>query len=359
MNMKNIMSKGWQTALILIATATVAAGVTTNGSVPEPGALNYVEGQVSLDGQSLSPKSVHGESLEPNQVLETGSGNAEVLLTPGVFLRVGNNTEVRMISPDLADTRVQLVNGKAMLEVAELFKQNNLGVVVNGATTQIEKQGLYAFNASQPSAAVLDGEARVFVQDQSIKLKKGHEINLSGTQSLKAYKVDKAALNNDSLYRWSELRSEYEAAANVDAARTVIVNGGWYGAGWYWDPFWSMYSFLPGNGILYSPFGWGFYSPGWVAYAPYYFGRYPVIAGRTGYARAGGTVASRGMVGQLPAGSRPAYLSRGASTGVPRLMVSPRPTATPGMTAPRALAAPSMSMGGFRGGFSGVRGGRR
>ena len=68
------------------------------------------------------------------------------------------------------------------------------------------------------------------------------------------------------------------AEANIDTAQTVVVNGGWYGPGWYWDPFWNFYSFLPGNGILYSPFGWGFYSPGWAWRAPHYY-HYPGVGG--------------------------------------------------------------------------------
>ncbi|MBV8807880.1 MAG: hypothetical protein JO033_04325 [Acidobacteriaceae bacterium] len=50
--------------------------------------------------------------------------------------------------------------------------------------------------------------------------------------------------------------------------------GGWYGPGWYWDPFWSGYAFLPASGFVYSPFGWGFYSPGFVYAAPLHYGFY-------------------------------------------------------------------------------------
>ena len=54
----------------------------------------------------------------------------------------------------------------------------------------------------------------------------------------------------------------------------VFVGGGsyWDGPGWYWNPYWDMYGFIPGDGIWYSPFGWPFYSP-WVAlYAPGWYG---------------------------------------------------------------------------------------
>jgi len=81
------------------------------------------------------------------------------------------------------------------------------------------------------------------------------------------------------LYRWGSLRSAYLAEASVDQARTYIVSGwygpSWLGAGWYWDPWFGSYTFIPADGILYSPFGWGFYSPLWVYRAPgFYYGHF-------------------------------------------------------------------------------------
>jgi len=45
---------------------------------------------------------------------------------------------------------------------------------------------------------------------------------------------------------------------------------GWWGSDWYWDPWFDAFTFIPGDGIFYSPFGWGFYSPWWVYGAPFY-----------------------------------------------------------------------------------------
>ena len=274
--MKALWRTGWQTALIVLAAA--ASGMAKPTVMPSPGTINYVEGQVALNGQALSANSAGSALLEPNQLLDTGRGKAEMLLTPGVFFRVGDNSEVRMVSSGLADTSVELVKGSGMLEVTELFKENNLAVLVSGATTRIEKRGLYDFNADQPSVSVLDGKATVSEGSAHVKLGKGHEALLSNGQALKSDKVNKEAVETDPLYRWSSLRSQYEAEANINTAQTVVVNGGWYGPGWYWDPFWNFYSFLPGDGILYSPFGWGLYSPGWAWHAPHYY-HYPGVGG--------------------------------------------------------------------------------
>ena len=49
------------------------------------GALNYVEGQTSINGQSLDAKPVGVTALGTGELLTTGNGRAEFLLTPAFF----------------------------------------------------------------------------------------------------------------------------------------------------------------------------------------------------------------------------------------------------------------------------------
>jgi hypothetical protein len=283
---------GVLTACVLLAIPAAAA------SSAIPGTLNYVEGQVAVAGQTVTSHSVGTIQVEPNQVLETGEGRAELLLTPGVFLRVGPNSSVRLISPGLADTRVEMLRGQAFVEVAELFKDNNLWVMMNGTSTRLAKEGLYAFNADTRMVQVFDGQALVQQNDQSMELKKGHELTLGGPWKA-AHFDPKSLAAQGPLYAWSNLRSEYEAEASMQSARTVFVGGGeyWDGPGWYWNPYWDMYGFIPGDGIWYSPFGWPFYSP-WVAYGyafPYGFRGYGHGFVGTGHGHvSGGAIASGG-----------------------------------------------------------------
>jgi hypothetical protein len=269
--------------MVLLAGASLAMADTKSMAVP--GTVNYVEGQVALDGQTLPVKQNGSTLLGTNQVLDTGQGKAEMLLTPGVYFRLGDNSEVRMVSPGLADTRVELVKGTAMLEVDQLYKENDLSVVVGATTTRIDKEGLYDFQAQPGDIRVLDGKATVYEGDAHTNLKKGHEVLLANA-ALKSQSLNQEAVETDALYRWSKLRGQYEADANVNMAYSVSAYGGWYGPGWYWDPFWSFYSFLPGDGFFYNPFGWGFYSPGFVWGHPGLFGggryHYPVVAAHAG-----------------------------------------------------------------------------
>lgn len=321
--------------------ATAGLAMADNGNMPPPGTLNYVEGQVLVQGQAQSPKSVGSTYVGPNQDLQTRNGNAEMLLTPGVYLRLGHDSEVKMLSPGLADTKVQLTRGSAMVEVDELFKQNNLDVQVDNSTTHLEKKGLYDFNANPGSVRVLDGKAVIFEEDAHVTLTKGREALLAEAQTPIKRKFDKQAVETDPLYRWSVLRSEYATQSNINAADALVSDGGWWGPGWYWDPFWADFAFMPGFGMMWGPFGYPFFSPWAVGLAPYY--------GFYGYGGFGGY---RGGYRYPVAGGR-------FKAGVPPLAHVPRAGSAGFRALPRSMAGNRMSMaggmrsGGFAGGFHG------
>ncbi len=305
--MKGQIKDGLKLTAVLLVTATLALaqasmsapgpyGPASNavpyGQAPAqrqgvPGTINYVEGQAMLNGQPLGPGAAGYSVAQPNQPIETQAGYVEVLLTPGAFLRIGPGSEVVMQSLGLANVQVQVVHGSAMVEVADLVKGTLMQVNMNGATTQVEKRGLYEFDANQQLVRVLDGKAKILDASRVKTIDKGDQVVLTNA-NLKSHSFDKQVAQADPLYIWSSARSQAEAQANVAVARNVEVYGGFYGPGWYWDPFWSEYAFLPGAGFLYSPFGWGFYSPAFVYGAPFYHGFY----GRGHYGRVGGVSAS-------------------------------------------------------------------
>ena len=272
-------------AALLSAPAWASNNASSNQAVP--GTLNYVEGQAFFADQPLDHSSIGKATLEVGQYANTDTGKAEILLTPGVFLREGDNTSVKMMAAGLEDTELNVMQGHAMVEVDQIYPQNDLRIVEGNATARIMKPGLYDFDLQQNQMRVFDGEAMIQDGDKQIKLKSGHELAVAANAPEKAEKFDKKAMNGDDLYRWSSLRSDYEAEANVDAARIVVADGwgsgywgaglwgpGWGWGGWDWDPWFGAYTFMPWNGIFYSPFGWGFYSPGLVYRAPFYGGHF-------------------------------------------------------------------------------------
>jgi hypothetical protein len=236
-----------------------------------PGTLNYIEGQAAMGGQSLDGKSV-GVELGEGQSITTLDGKVEILLTPGVFLRLGPNSSAKLVAAGLADIQVQLDQGHAMIEVDEIFPQNHLRLIQGSFAIDLQKKGLYEFDAVANRIRVFDGEAAATNASRRIEVKSGHELNTAAGSELKARGFDKK-VSEDDLYNWSRLRSSYLAEANISEARTYVAGAGFYGAGWYWNPWYSAYTFIPGDGFFFNPFGWGFYSP-WVVYRAPYFGFY-------------------------------------------------------------------------------------
>jgi hypothetical protein len=238
-----------------------------------PGLLNYVEGQVSVNTELIDPESMPPPQLHPGDSLTTEQGKAELLLTPGVFLRVGDNSSVKMISPGLANTVVELDKGHAIVEVDNIFKQNDIRVIEGAANVRLLKTGLYDFDLRQNQLRVFDGKAKVEIAGHEIAVKREHDLDFTNPSALKSQKFDQLAYENDDLYRWSSLRSAYLAEANVDMGAMYAANAGagWDGGAWYWDPWFDAYTFVPGDGIFYSPFGWGFYAP-WLCFEAPFFG---------------------------------------------------------------------------------------
>jgi hypothetical protein len=269
---------------MILAGLTSLPAVAANSALP--GTVNYVEGNVALGNETLNTKSVGSAAVEPGQTLVTNNGKAEMLLTPGVFLRLGNDSAAQLVSGNLTNTEVRLDRGSAMIEVDELHKQNDLRVADNGATTQLKKPGIYEFDAENAKVLVFKGEAEVQEGDQHQKVKGGHEVVLTA-EKLKSTDFNKKQAESSDLYRFSSLRSQYIGEASADAAQ-VYVGSAW-GPGWFWDPWFSAYTFFPGMGFAYSPFGygWGFYSPAWVGYygAPAYYRHGFVTGGRYGNVR--------------------------------------------------------------------------
>jgi hypothetical protein len=295
--MKGQLTGALKTAAVLLITSTLGFAQGPQMSARHgqgmPGTINYVEGQASLAGQPLGSNAAGYAIAQPNQAIDTQAGYVEVLLTPGAFLRIGHNSEVVLPSLGLANIQIQVVRGSAMVEAADLVKDTVMQVNMGGATTQIEKRGLYEFDANQQLVRVLDGKAKVLEAGNVKQVGKGDQVILTAA-NLKTHGFEKQVAEADPLYVWSAARSQAEARANVQIASNIAVAGGWYGPGWYWDPFWAGYAFLPAYGYLYSPFGFGFYAPGFVYAAPFYRGYFA----RGYYGHVGGVAAYHGFAGR-------------------------------------------------------------
>ncbi len=253
------------------------------------GVVQYVEGRAYLNDQLVEPKFGQFPDIKENQEFRTEEGRAEVLLTPGVFMRLGENSSIRMLSTHLTDTKVEVLSGSAMIECNDVPKDNSIQAIYKGNAIRFEKQGLYRIESEPARLKVYEGEAVVTDSAGQLTLRRGKETSLAGV--LVAESFDRK--DQDSLYSWSDRRAAYVSQANIASANAVSGSGsGGYGYGnglfgnglyggynglgygpafqgdWMFNPMFGMYTYMPYSGFGYSPFGYTYYSPSTVAYAP-------------------------------------------------------------------------------------------
>jgi hypothetical protein len=336
-------------SVLLIGSLAAAHAMAQMAISAKSGLISYIEGRVLLGQESVAVKSGGRLSeVKPEQTLRTEEGRAEILLTPGVILRLGENSAVKMIANRLEDTRVELTSGSAVVEATEIDKAHAVTLLVGQASVGLRKMALLSLNA-QAGIRMFKGEAQIIAGGEAQILREGRQ--LPAATPFAVTKFDKT--ETDPLYRWANRRSEIVAMANIASARTLqsdLRSGsplglGFQQGGWFYNPYFGMFTYIPLSGMLRSPFGFFYYSPGVVnryynqvlqAALPV---QAPAIGGAMGGPRfdsnLGYTVNTRGgMAGVVP--SAPVS---GGSAGVP------------------AAAAPAPSRGDAGGGVRGGGGG--
>lgn len=331
----------------------------------QSGTVQYVEGTVYANGQLVERKFGQFPALRRGEELRTEDGRAELLLTPGAFLRISDHSSVRMLSNSLADTRVEVLTGSVLVECDELLKDNAVSLVYQGETVQLEKRGLYRLNTAPAELRVYDGEAVLQSASGETRLKPGKKASLDG--ALTAQRFDRK-LDIDDFYQWSSQRSSNLAYATISTSQSVLNTGSpWHTGGWMWSSLLDEYTYLPGAGLLYSPFGWGFWSPLYMGYyyTPVYYGGSPATAagtalgngksGRTPPGTAGGGTATNprgGTARPVPVfGARASSLPGSSYGGVAAMGVGFRSSTSAGFAGFPAANA-TANGGGFSGGSS-------
>jgi len=312
------------------------------------GTVTWTEGQVFLDDQVVEATPTKFPEVKENSVFRTEAGRAEILLTPGTVMHIGENASFKMISTRLIDTRLELRAGSAVINAAELGKDSNITVVCKDGTVALSRAGHYRFDTEPARVKVFAGSADVKLGESHIEVGTGKMLALAG-QMATAEKFDKDEL--DSLDNWAARRDEMIAMANVSSARQVynggVYTGGGGGSGggtWSWNPWFGLYTWIPMMGRYCDPYyGYCYYSPNTVNRVFYRPPVYPTNGGLGGFS--------------------PSYPTMGStSTGYSGTMassvsssVSSAPAAASSSAGSTAGAASSGSVG-HGGGASGGRG---
>jgi hypothetical protein len=254
-----------RTNIFLALTVAAASLSAQNVISARSGLIHYAEGNVTLEGQKVKPKNGEFPIVEKGQTLATEDARAEVLLTPGVFLRLGSQSSFKMVSNLLSDTRLEVLSGTAIIEVDDMPKGNSVTVLYHDAKIIPLKHGLYRLDVSDNRFRVFDGEAQVIQNDQTAQVKAGHQIEFGSV--FLASKFDRKY--GDSLDSWAAGRSQRISQANLTAANMVSSGSGassYTSSNWVWNPYFGLFTYLPYSGFGYNPYGWTIYSPRTVGY---------------------------------------------------------------------------------------------
>jgi hypothetical protein len=221
------------------------------------GLVNYIEGTVSLDGAAVTMKPGNFPQMQNGSELRTSEGRAEVLLAPGVFMRLGENSAVRLLSGEIMDTRVEFLAGSVIVETADMSKEQALTFNMTGALLGLLNKGLYRLDGAPPQVSVYDGEAWVTVGGQAQILKRGRRLRLDGVAVAEKF----GTKTGDDFFLWAGQRADYLAAANASAAASAQASGFSGTSIWIWEPLYDTYTFLPASGFYNSFWGYRFYPP--------------------------------------------------------------------------------------------------
>jgi hypothetical protein len=171
------------------------------------GYIHHVEGQVFLSDKPVQPKPTDFLHVLDGQRLRTAEGRAEIMLTPGSFLRLGAHSEVKMISAGLASARFEVTEGSAVVDLLSIFEKDAITVVAEDSEVRFPKPGRYRLNAGDPPALlVFRGKAVVVTGGGERGLKGKQTVALSGTGVTEVEKFDPQ--EKDPLDEWNQVRAK-------------------------------------------------------------------------------------------------------------------------------------------------------
>jgi hypothetical protein len=221
------------------------------------GVVNLIEGDVTYKHDKADwDKLIIGDDLRDGDTVKTGAdGRAEILLTPGCYLRLAENTEFILSDPSMNWLAIRVLKGSAIVEASAL--DGPLMVKTPKADFSIIRVGLYRFYVeADGKAEVAVRKGRVSVVNTVIKGDKKASIE-NGVPAIVALNKKEV----DSFDTWSKDRAQTLIAANKRLSNREIkrsLTGGFATNMWIRDSACGCYTFLPYTGGFSSPYGWDY-----------------------------------------------------------------------------------------------------
>jgi hypothetical protein len=155
--------------------------------------------------------------LQQGAGLRTEEGRAEVLLTPGVFLRLGQHSAIKMVANGLSDTQVVLETGAVILDSGEPNPGTSVALIYKDWTIHLLQKGLYRVDSDPARLWVREGEAEVWANSggEPLPVEQGMSLPLAGVL------VPESSIMQplDALSNWADGRGQSIAADNAITAQ--------------------------------------------------------------------------------------------------------------------------------------------
>src|SRR6185436_14182813 len=195
-------------------------------------------------------------------VVKTGNdGRVEMLLNPGSYLRLGENSEFELADNSLDNLEVHLSRGTAILEVTGADDEDLLiGITTPHTRMSIVRRGLYRVSVVPgDNTELIVRKGRVMLEDSHTKVKGGNKVVFSSNSFSVAKLDDAEKKDSDALAAWSKDRSQMLAKENSRISNRTFntlassFNRGWFGSSFFTSSrsgFWfssggNCYTFIP------------------------------------------------------------------------------------------------------------------
>jgi len=270
----------WISTLFVVATVVsfslTAAAQTRDKFVisAKAGGVNAVTGRATMraHGESEWQQLTIKEDLQAGDIVRTANdGRVELLLNPGSYLRIGENSEVELSDNSLQNLEVRLTRGIAIVEAtgfdgAELL----INITTPHTRMAIVRRGLYRVSVVPGDATeLIVRKGRVMLDGSHTKVEGGNKVVFSNS-SFSVAKLRDADKKRDDLEAWSKDRSKTVAQANRgfnqrDMSLAMLrYNNSWGRSSlsgiWMYSAGYGCYTFFPFQSGWGSPYGGSYYN---------------------------------------------------------------------------------------------------
>lgn len=204
----------WLLAFTVAVTTSAQAVISTHSGV-----INFTEGPVFLDDQPLSSSFGTFPTIKEGSVFRTGEGRAEILLTPGVFLRIDQESAIRMVSSALDNTSVEFQRGTMILDSNDAPADAKPVVITyKNFKMRFVKPGVYRVDAEPGVFETYTGEAEITENGHAPKtIDESHQFFFNIGMETKKY--GEGAV--DTFSEWARNRAETITADNQAATQSL------------------------------------------------------------------------------------------------------------------------------------------